>query len=506
MSNRLPLLNSSSLMSRRAALKSYASGFGYLAFSALAHEASLGMARASGKSATGDTRSGEKSLGEKTSGGGGVLSPKPPHFAARAKRVIFLCMNGGPSHVDLFDYKPALNQRSGSGTTIGRDRGGAKLMGSPFHFAQHGQSGQWISEVFPQLAKHADELCVIRSMHTELPNHSQAFLQMHTGSFQFVRPSIGAWSLYGLGSENSNLPGFITINPPSDNGGAKNYGSGFLPAVCQGTKIGGNQIPGFYAALLGKDEEPGPPLKNVTNATLSREQQRGQLDLIREMNRKKLNRDQYHPEIEGAIESFELAFRMQDVVPQVLDLKAETPETLKLYGIGAGQPTDRFGRQCLLARRLAEAGVRFIEVTAPVGWDHHFLLKEELRKSCAATDQPLSGLLSDLKQRGLMDDTLIVWAGEFGRTPYGQSGSGRDHNNKGYTIWMAGGGIKSGISYGATDEFGYQAVEKPVNLHDWHATILHLMGLDHERLTYNYGGRDFRLTDVYGNVIHDILA
>ena len=473
-------------VSRRDALKSCASGFGYLAFASLAHEAA---AKESDQSPVADT-----------------LAPKAVHFPARAKRVIFLCMNGGPSHVDLFDYKPALNKGSGNATTVGRDRGGAKLLGSPFKFARHGESGLWISETFPELAKHADELCMINSMHTDLPNHAQAFLQMHTGSFQFVRPSAGAWTLYGLGSENENLPGFITINPPSDNGGARNYGSGFLPAICQGTRMGGNQIPGFYAALLGKDEEPGPPLKNIKNETLSREMQRAQLDLVRDLNRRKLARDVHHPEIEGAIENFELAFRMQDEVPEVLDVRTEPESILKLYGIGSGLPTDRFGRQCVLARRLTESGVRFIEITAPVAWDHHFMIKEELTKACAATDQPIAALLTDLKQRGLYDDTLVVWAGEFGRTPYGQSGSGRDHNNKGYTIWMAGGGIRGGLAYGATDEFGYQAVEKPVHIHDWHATMLHLLGLDHERLTFNYGGRNFRLTDVSGRVVKDIMT
>ncbi len=477
--------------SRRAALQSLASGFGYLAFASLAHQASAAPPDASASSAR-----------ENPS----PLAPQATHFPARAKRVIFLCMNGGPSHVDLFDYKPALNERSGKSTGIGRDRGGARLLGSPFRFAQHGESGLWISELFPHLAKQADKLCLVRSMHTDLPNHSQAFLQMHTGSFQFVRPSVGAWSLYGLGSENANLPGFITVNPPSDNGGARNYGSAFLPAIFQGTKIGGNQIPGFYAALLGKDQEPGPPLKNLGNEHLTPEMQRSQLDLIRGLNQHKLKRDVVHPEIEGAIESFELAFRMQDEVPTVLDMQSEPESMLKLYGVGSGLATDRFGRQCILARRLAEAGVRFVEITAPVMWDHHFFIQNELPKSCLATDQPIAALLIDLEQRGLLEDTLVVWAGEFGRTPYGQSGHGRDHNNKGYTIWMAGGGVRGGMAYGATDDIGYQAVEQPVHIHDWHATLLHLLGLDHQRLTFNYGGREFRLTDVYGDVVTEILV
>jgi hypothetical protein len=342
-------------------------------------------------------------------------------------------------------------------------------------------------------------------MHTDLPNHSQAFIQMHTGSFQFTRPSLGAWSIYGLGTENGNLPGFITLNPPAENGGARNYGSAFLPAVNQATKIGTNQIPEFYAKILGVDQEAGPPLRNMENALLTPNMQRRQLDLIRDLNARKLRRDVYHPEIEGAIESFELAFRMQDEIPELVELSSETKSTLAAYGVGAGRPTDRFGRQCVLARRLVEAGVRFVELTAPIGWDHHFLLKTALPEACAATDQPVAALLADLKERGMLEDTLVIWAGEFGRTPYAQSGTGRDHNNKGYTIWMAGGGVKGGMSYGATDELGYQAVENPVHIHDWHATILHLLGLDHKQLTFNYAGRSFRLTDVYGNVVHDII-
>lgn len=469
--------------SRRAALKSLASGFGYLAFAGLAHEAAARSAVASQSQ----------------------LAPKATHFPARARRVIFLCMNGGPSHMDLFDYKPTLNRRGGELTQPDHP-GSGRYLGSPFKFAQHGESGQWMSELWPHLSQRADDLCVIRSMRTDLPNHSQAFIQMHTGSFQFVRPSLGAWTLYGLGTENENLPGFITLNPPSDNGAARNYGSAFLPAIYQGTRIGTNQIPGFYAAILKIDQESGPPLRNIGNERLSLADQRQQLDLIRDLNQRKLARDVYHPEIEGAIESFELAFRMQGEIPELLELKSEPKSMLDRYGVGPGLPTDRFARQCLLARRLAEAGVRFIEITPPSGWDHHFRLKEELTASCLATDQPIAALLGDLKERGMLDDTLVVWAGEFGRTPFAQSGTGRDHNNKGYTIWMAGGGVKPGLSYGATDEFGAQAVQNPVHIHDWHATMLHLLGFDHERLTFNYAGRDFRLTDVYGRVVEEIVA
>ncbi len=381
-------------VSRRTAIKSLASGIGCLALPGL----------------------GEAAVAHDADAPRTALAPKTPHFPAKAKRVIFLCMNGGPSHVDLFDYKPLLQKHSGRPLN---GQYGAKLLGSPFRFARQGESGQWMSELLPSLAGQADELCLIHSMQTDIPNHSQAFTQMHTGNFQFIRPSLGAWALYGLGTENAKLPGFITLSPPSDNGGARNYGSAFLPAIYQATKIGANQIPGFYAALLGVDQEPGPPLRNIENSNLKRNEQRDQLDLIRDLNAHKLKRDRYHPEIEGAIESFELAFRMQDEIPDLLDLRTESKSMRKLYGIGSDLPSDAFGRQCLLARRLSEAGVRFIEVTTPVGWDHHFMLKDELTKSCAATDQPVAALLADLKQRGLLKDTLVIWAGEFGRTPFG---------------------------------------------------------------------------------------
>lgn len=469
--------------SRRTALKSLSSGFGYLAFAGLAQQAA-----ADGSASR------------------GPLAPKTTHFPAKAKRVIFLSMNGGPSHVDLFDHKPKLADYEGRSTADSAIAGNKGLMPSPFKFTRHGESGLAFSELCPHLARHADDLCFINSMHTDLPNHSQAFIQMHTGSFQFTRPSMGAWSLYGLGTENKNLPGFITLNPPSENGGARNYGSAFLPAVYQATKIGTNQIPEFYAKILGVDQESGAPLRDMKNNLLTQTQQRKQLDFVRSLNAQKLKRDVYHPEIEGAIESFELAFRMQDEVPELLDVSSETAATVDSYGIGSGLATDRFGRQCLLARRMAEAGVRFIELTAPKGWDHHFRLKTALPESCLATDQPVAALLGDLKDRGMLKDTLVIWAGEFGRTPYAQSGTGRDHNNKGYTIWMAGGGVKPGTAYGATDELGYAAVENPVHIHDWHASILHLLGLDHKKLTFNYAGRDFRLTDVYGSVVKDIVA
>lgn len=463
--------------SRRDFLQSSSLGLGWLAFSAIANGTSRAAAA---PAATGR------------------------HFPSRAKRVIFLSMKGGPSHVDLLDYKPELIKADGKTTDAAGKFGGAPLVGPVHPFSQQGKSGLWMSDLMPHLAKHADDLCIVNSMHTDIPNHSPAFVQLHTGSFQFVRPSLGAWTIYGLGTENENLPGFVTLNPPAGNGGARNYGSAFLPSSTQGTQIGTGQLPALYAAFMKKEQAPGPPMKNIENDRLTLKEQRAQLDLIRGLNQRKLKRDVYQPQIEGMIESFELAFRMQAEVPDALDLRAESQSTLDLYGIGQG--SDAFAKQCLLARRMAEAGVRFIEVSSPVGWDHHAMIKENLVTNCALTDRPVAALLTDLKLRGMLDDTLVVWAGEFGRTPYMQGINGRDHNHKGFSIWMAGGGVKGGINYGATDEIGYQAVEDPMHIHDWHATMLHLLGLDHKRLTYNYGGRDFRLTETSGEVAKAIIA
>ncbi len=414
-------------------------------------------------------------------------------------------MQGGPSHLDTFDYKPTLNKNNGKTADFANARG-ARLLGSASRFSRYGQSGLLISDLYRKVAEHADDLCILNARTTDLPNHPQAFTQMHTGSFQFVRPSLGAWSLYGLGTENTNLPGFITINPPSGLGGSRNYGSSFLPAVYQGTKIsaGGGLGGGLIRRQTGNRQRQA--VDNIANLHLDRELQRSQLDLIRAMNRSKLNRDGHQPEIEGIIESFELAFRMQDEIPELLDIEREPQQIRELYGIGSSdQRMANFGRQCLMARRFAEAGVRFIEVGYN-GWDHHRNLQASLERDCGATDQPIAALLTDLKQRDLLEDTLVIWGGEFGRTPYSQGSDGRDHNNKGFSMWMAGGGVKGGTIHGATDENGYAAVEGKMDTHDWHATILHLLGLDHERLTYNYAGRDFRLTDVYGRVAHEIIA
>jgi hypothetical protein len=332
-------------------------------------------------------------------------------------------------------------------------------------------------------------------MQTDLPAHGPASIQMHTGSLQFIRPSLGAWTLYGLGTESENLPGFINLSATSNNGGAQKYGSAFLPAIYQGTPIG---TLGPFGRVVGELK-----VNNVANTKLNPLQQRSQLDLIQALNRERLARDVVNPQVEVLIESFELGFRMQSEAPSLLDLSGESEATKRLYGIGETE-TDFMGRQCLLARRFAEAGVRFIEVNHG-DWDDHRDLHTELPKHTAAVDKPVAALLTDLRERGLLKDTLVIWGGEFGRTPHAQ-GSGRDHNNKGFSLWMAGGGIRGGQTYGATDELGYEAVENPVHIHDWHATILHLLGLDHEKLTYRYAGRDFRLTDVKGNVVHDLLA
>ncbi len=456
-------------LSRRDLLKGVTSGFGYLAFAGLSSLSAGSMADRS------------------------PLAPKAPHFPARAKRVIFLCMSGAPSHVDTFDHKPKLAHENGKPSDRPGRIPGAKLMGSPWKFAQHGQSGLWLSELFPRVAAHADELCVVRSMHTDLPAHPEAYLMLHTGSSQFIRPSLGAWTLYGLGTESDDLPGFISVKPTGRNGGAQNYGSAFLPAACQATRIGDEGQP-IAQAQVG----------NIKNPSLNPTEQRIQIDLVQAMNREVLAREHAHPGIEGVIESYELAFRMQAKLPGVMEIASESAATKKLYGLDDPATAD-FGRQCLLAKRFVEAGVRFVELTHG-DWDQHRGLKAGHARNARAVDQPIAGLLSDLRLRGLLDDTLVIWGGEFGRTPHGQNADGRDHNNKGFSVWLAGGGVKPGFAYGQTDEFGYEAVENPMHMHDLHATILNLLGLDHERLTYRYAGRDMRLTDVKGKVHEGILA
>jgi hypothetical protein len=462
--------------SRRSFLRHAANGFGWLAFSALTAEAADQAPPT------------------------GLLAAKPPHFAPRAKHVIFLCMQGGPSHVDTFDHKPKLVADDGkpAPTAAGR-RGRATLMAPRWQFSKRGRSGLWISGLFDEVARHADKLCVINSMATDLPAHPQAFSQLHTGTTQFIRPSLGAWTLYGLGTENQNLPGFIVINPPV--AASRSFGSAFLPAVYQATRIGGRMLPGFAARRGG---EPAS-VANIDSPLLGREAQRDQLDLVQRLNATRLELDGgASPDTEGVIESYELAFRMQDEVPRVIDIAGESRLTLDRYGVGADD-TDAFARQCLMARRLVEAGVRFVQVTHGP-WDHHANLGTALENSARQVDRPIAGLLADLADRGLLDETIVIWGGEFGRTPHSQGTDGRDHNNKGFTLWMAGGGVKGGMAHGATDDYGYEAVDKRMHIHDWHATLLHLLGIDHERLTYRYAGRDFRLTDVHGTVAREIIA
>ncbi len=458
------------MFSRRQALQTTGCGFGFLAFSGLATQAAIRDSA-------------------------GPLEPKETHFAAKAKRVIFLCMRGGPSHVDTFDYKPQLSKHHGKkpGELAEGLNGqqGRTLKESPWKFLPSGNSGLMISELYPHLSKYADHLCLLNGSHTDIPNHPQALVQLHTGNFQFVRPSMGAWVLYGLGTESQDLPGFITIKPPARLGGAQNYGSAFLPAVYQGTPIGQN----------GRIEASS--IENLGNA-VDLELQRKQLDLLQAMNRSAAARNPSNSQLEGVIESYELGYRMQSAVPAVMNLDDESEQTLRAYGVGEKE-TDDFARQCLMARRFAEAGVRFIELTHE-GWDQHNSLHARLTANCKATDQPIAALISDLESRGMLDETLIIWSGEFGRTPAVRNDDGRDHNATGFTVWMAGGGVKGGMQYGATDELGIAAVEDKMHVHDLHATTLHLLGLDHTRLTYRYAGRDFRLTDVYGRVAKEIVA
>ncbi|MEM9826308.1 MAG: DUF1501 domain-containing protein [Planctomycetota bacterium] len=414
-----------------------------------------------------------------------------PHFRPRAKRVLFLCMSGGPSHVDTFDYKPALARLDGqSGPATGRRRSSARLMKSPWKFSKHGRSGLPISELFPQVAKQADHLCLLHGMQTSVPAHPQAFLELHTGTTQFVRPSLGSWVVYGLGQENENLPSFISLSPPSGNGGSRNYGNSFLPAIHQGTPI---------------DMRRGAAtLSDIDNPRLDRDQQRRQLDLISRLHRSDAVTRPGDDAIRSVAASYELAFRMQDAVPEVMSIQSESEATRRAYGL-QNDETQSFGRQCLTARRLLEAGVRFVEITHS-GWDQHRRLREDHAKNAAAVDQPIAALLADLQSRGLLEDTLVLWGGEFGRTPAVQGNDGRDHNHKGFTMWMAGGGVRGGYRYGATDELGGEAVDGKMDIHDLHATVLHALGIDHKRLTYRYAGRDFRLTDVHGNVAKEIFV
>jgi hypothetical protein len=468
---------------RREFLKVAACGFGQLALAGLAAEQAAAESR-------------------------DPLAPRAPHFTPRAKRIIFLFMQGGVSQVDSFDYKPHLERYEGQTlpfddaraiANTGMRGSSQRVLRSPWKFARHGECGRWGSDLFPEINRHVDDLCFIHSMHTEGVAHGPATLFLHCGSTNTVRPSMGSWVQYGLGTENANLPGFVSIGPSAGNGGARNYGNAFLPAVYQGTALGKSGGPAAEATI-----------RNLSNPSLATAERRRRFELLGELNAEQLRRDPGDSELEAVIASYELAWRMQGQAPEVLDLSRETRETLSLYGIGRPE-TDNFGRQCLLARRLCEAGVRYVQVTygdstANPAFDQHSNLPKHAAHA-RAVDRPVAGLLTDLKRRGLLEDTLVWWGSEFGRTPYAEkNGTGRDHNPGGFTIWLAGGGVKPGFALGATDDFGHAAVQDKVHMHDLHATVLHLMGLDHQRLTYRYAGRNFRLTDVSGVVIKEILS
>ncbi|MBM3757139.1 MAG: DUF1501 domain-containing protein [Acidobacteria bacterium] len=455
-------------LSRRDLLRVSSTGFGALAFAGLSHAAD------------------------------NPLAVRSPHFEPKAKRVIFLFMHGGPSQVDTFDWKPLLKRDHGKPLPFAKRKVVSaetfNLLQSPWAFKQYGQSGAWVSDLFPNLATMVDDLCFVKSMWGSNSRHGGALLELHTGSDTFVRPSMGSWVTYGLGSENSSMPGFVTICPTQSHGGANNYSSAFLPAPYAGTAVGSVGVPAREAKI---------PF--ITNKETPRDIQRMELDYAQAMNRKQLESTGPDRALEGRIESFELAFRMQAEAPELQNLDGESEATKKMYGLDDPMCED-FGRQCLMARRLSEKGVRFVQVSHTYKWDQHADLKRDHSQNAREVDKPITALLKDLKARGLLKDTLVLWAGEFGRTPTAQAADGRDHNPEAFTIWMAGGGVKAGLSYGATDEYGYYSVENRVHFHDLHATMLHLLGMDHLKLTYRYAGRNFRLTDVHGNVVKDLIA
>ena len=473
-------------MNRRRMLLDFASGFGM-----------LGVAGLLADEARANTPAGAAAL----SASADPLAVKSPMFPARAKRVIFLFMSGGPSHVDLFDPKPRLIADAGKPLPFAKPKlertKTGNLLPSPWKFSKHGQSGIEVSELLPHLSKRVDDLCVIRSMVADNINHNGACLQMNTGEQAFSRPCMGSWLLYGLGSENQDLPGFIVISPAQPAQGAPLWTSSFLPAAYQGTLV---------ADLKN-------PIANLGGGQRSAGRQRSQLDTLRRLNELHRSRHEEDSRLSARIASFELAYRMQLRAPEAFDVESEPRATRALYGID-DPVTEAFGKQCLMARRLSERGVRMVQVYHTVTskrsscqlWDQHGGLRAELTNNCAATDKPIAGLIQDLKARGLLDETLIIWGGEFGRTPTAEGKDGREHHPFGFTMWMAGGGVKGGYVHGATDEFGWHAVQDKVHVHDLHATALHLMGIDHEKLTYRYNGRDFRLTDVSGTVVKSILA
>jgi hypothetical protein len=469
-------------LSRREMLARCAHGFGAIALTALLSDKAFGE------------------VVRPPAGGRNPQAARPPQFPAKAKNVIFLYMDGGPSQVDTFDPKPRLTAEDGQPFAMKMEptqfNNNGNTLGSPWKFQQYGQCGAPVSELFPHVAQCVDDLAIVRSMTSDFSEHTNANFFLHTGSGLQGRPSMGAWAGYGLGSASADLPGFIVLNggliPP---GGLDNFNSGFLPAAFQGSvfKSGGNAV---------ANVQPTEPAAALQDRKLA---------LMRKLDHGVVSRFGKLDALESAISNYELAYRMQSTVPELMDVSRETAATKELYGLNAPLPqTQTFGAQCLLARRLVERGVRFIELTCPAGagdrWDQHAGLKAGHEKNARFVDQPIAGLLKDLKSRGLLDSTLVVWAGEFGRTPFAQGKDGRDHNPFAFTIWMAGGGVKGGVTFGTTDEYGYKVVENKVTIHDLHATMLHLLGIDHTKLTFRYSGRDMRLTDVYGEVIKDILV
>ncbi len=470
-------------LTRREMLRQAAGGFGGVALLALLGE------RAFGNAILGQAPKSQNSL-----------EPHAPHFAPRARSVIFLYMDGGPSQVDTFDPKPRLNREHGQPFKMKMEptqfNNNGNTLGCPWAFRSYGRSGLPVSDLFPQVGRCADDLCVIRSMVSNFSEHTNANYFLHSGLGLVGRPSMGAWVSYGLGTENQNLPGFVVLNggliPP---GGLENFGSGFLPATYQGSV--------FRAAAR--------PVANIQPTEARPELQQNKLALLGQLDAGVLERMGRLDALESAIANYELAFRMQAAVPELMAVDGESEATRKLYGLEAAEGSTRtFGLQCLIARRLVERGVRFIELTCPSTggdrWDQHANLKTGHENNARAVDQPIAALLVDLKARGLLEQTLVIWAGEFGRTPFAQGVDGRDHNPFGFSIWLAGGGVKGGTIYGATDEYGYKVVENKVHIHDFHATLLHLLGLNHTRLTVRFSGRDMRLTDVFGEVVHGILA
>jgi hypothetical protein len=436
-----------------------------------------------------------------------LLEARPPHFPARAKAVIWLFMTGAPSQVDTFDYKPVLQARSGqplpgSDPKTGFFQTSGKCLKSPFEWRQHGESGSWVSSLFPNLSNHVDDMAFIHSMYLRANNHAPASIELMCGSTVPGRPAAGAWVTYGLGAENQNLPSYVVMHGRKPRGDEQIWSAGFLPKTFQALALDARRREAIDDILRAKDE--------------SEAQQRSALDLLRDINSEHALKRNAQSDLLARISSFELAYRMQTAAPEAMEITGETDATRKLYGLD-NKETETFGRQCLIARRLVERGVRFVQIFAGKGasgdgsvddvpWDGHNDIEKNHRSCALATDQPAAALLADLKARGLLQDTLVIWGGEFGRTSDSQGSLGRDHNPHAFTIWLAGGGVRGGVHYGSSDEFGYKAVENRVHVNDLHATILHLLGIDHEKLTFRFSGRNFRLTDVAGHVIHEILA